>query len=392
MHIGIDAHSIGTGLGGNETYAANLVEALAEVDSTNSYTVYVTKQAAVNRYAHRWSNVRVRMIFPHMPLVRIPLALSVELRRHPLDILHVQYTAPPFSPCPVVATIHDLSFEHLPETFTRRSRMQMRLTIRRTAREAAHIITDSSFSRDDILRTYRLPPERVTVTPLAASSRYKPVRHTGELRRVREKYGIAGDYVLAVGSIQPRKNISRLIEAYDIIYREHILEPLPKLVIVGKQGWLYEGTLRAANRIPARDNIVFTGYVPDEDLPSLYSDARCLVYPSYFEGFGIPLLEAMACGTPTITANCTSLPEVAGDAGLLVDPFNERSIAMAIVRLHKDAELRKQLQLKGFERAKLFNWHQTARLTLSVYENLDARTRCSSVKGRSLLRKALDRF
>ncbi len=138
LHIGIDAHSIGARLGGNETYAANLIEALAEIDTANRYTLYVTKQEAVERFVNRWPNVDLRLTLPHTPLVRIPLTLTVELRRRPIDILHVQYTAPPFTPCPVVNTIHDLSFEHLPETFKRRSWRQMRLTIRRSARRAAH--------------------------------------------------------------------------------------------------------------------------------------------------------------------------------------------------------------------------------------------------------------
>ena len=242
LHIGIDAHSIGARLGGNETYAANLIEALAELDTANRYTLYVTKQEAVDRFTNRWPNVDLRLTLPHTPLVRIPLTLTVELRRRPIDVLHVQYTAPPFTPCPVVNTIHDLSFEHLPETFKRRSWRQMRLTIRRSARTAAHVITDCNFSRDDILSTYHLPPDRVTATPLAASSRFKRVEEAAEIRRVREKYGIAGDYILTVGSIQPRKNIPRLIRAYASLLREGSLDPLPKLVIAGRRGWLYEDT------------------------------------------------------------------------------------------------------------------------------------------------------
>src|SRR5689334_21411042 len=154
MHIAIDAHSVGTGLAGNETYASNLVEALAEMDRENRYTVFVTKAEAEARFGGRWENVTVRRTLPHTPLVRIPLTLSAELRRRPVDLLHVQYTAPPFAPCPVVTTIHDLSFEHIPETFNRRSWMQLRLTVRSTARRAAQIITVSEYSRQDIINTY----------------------------------------------------------------------------------------------------------------------------------------------------------------------------------------------------------------------------------------------
>src|SRR2546425_9563895 len=175
LHIAIDAHSVGARLGGNETYAINLIEALAEIDQTNLYTLYVTKRAAIDRFDRRWPNFKVKQTLPHTPLVRIPLTLSRELRRHPVDVLHVQYTAPPFAPCPVVTTIHDLAFEHLPETFNRRSWMQLRLTVRRTAHRAAHIITVSEYSRQDIGKTYQIAPEQIVVTPAAAPPHFAPV-------------------------------------------------------------------------------------------------------------------------------------------------------------------------------------------------------------------------
>jgi glycosyltransferase involved in cell wall biosynthesis len=360
LHIGFDAHSIGTGLGGNETYASNLIEALAEVDTQNRYTLYVTRQEAIDRYAHRWPNVTIRKTLPHTPLVRIPLTLAAELRRRPIDILHVQYTAPPLAPCDTVVMIHDLSFEHIPETFKRRSWMQLRLTVRRTARSASHILTDSEYSRQDILRTYRLPPERVTTTPLAASSRFKPVHDRGVL----DKYGISGDYILAVGSIQPRKNIARLIRGYT-----HS-DNAPRLVIVGKRAWLFEDTIRAAAISSANDKILFTGYVPERELAALYTGALCFAYPSYFEGFGIPLLEAMRCGTPTITSDRTCFPEVVGDASLIIDPFDEESIAAGLWRMISDVALREQLRSRGFVQSSLFDWRKTARLTLDVYEEV----------------------
>ena len=365
MHIGFDAHSIGTGLGGNETYASNLIEALAEVDTQNRYTLYVTRQEAIDRYANRWPNVAVRKTLPHTPLIRIPLTLAAELRRRPIDILHVQYTAPPLAPCDTVVMIHDLSFEHIPETFKRRSWMQMRLTVRRTARSATHILTDSEYSRQDILRTYRLPPERVTTTPLAASSRFKPVNDP----HVLDKYGISGDYILAVGSIQPRKNIARLIRGYSRMLAQHS-DNAPRLVIVGKRAWLFEDTIRAAAVSSANDKILFTGYVPESDLAALYTGALCFAYPSYFEGFGIPLLEAMRCGTPTITSDRTCFPEVVGDASLIIDPFDEESIAAGLWRMISDAALREQLRSRGFVQSSLFDWHETARRTLDVYEKV----------------------
>jgi glycosyltransferase involved in cell wall biosynthesis len=354
VHIAIDAHSVGTGLAGNETYAANLVEALAEVDRENSYTVYVTRPEAERRFAGRWPNVRVQKTLPHAPLVRVPFTLSAELRRRPVDLLHVQYTAPPFAPCPVVATIHDLSFEHLPETFKRRSWMQLRLTVRRTARRAAHVID----------------PERVTAIPLAASPRFRPVEDDEEIGRVRSLYRIGGEYVLAVGSIQPRKNLARLVRAYALLRRERGRSNLPQLVLVGKRAWLYGETLRAIEEEGAGDSVILTGYVSEADLPALYTGALCFAYPSYFEGFGLPPLEAMSCGAPVLAGARTSLPEVVGDAGLLADPFDEGALARALARLIDDDALRAELRARGLRRARSFDWRDTARMTLQVYRRV----------------------
>jgi glycosyltransferase involved in cell wall biosynthesis len=366
LHIAIDAHSVGAGLAGNETYAANLVEALAEVDAENRYTIYVTRAEAERRFGGRWPRVRVQRTLPHAPLLRIPLTLSAELRRRPVDLLHVQYTAPPLAPCPVVATVHDLSFEHLPETFRRRSRVQLRLTVRRTARAAAHVIAPSEYTRQDLLKSYGLDPARVTVVPLAAGPQFRPVA-AEEVARVRARYGLAGEYVLAVGSIQPRKNLARLVRAYTDLRRQRGRSNLPQLVLVGKQAWLYGETLRAIEESAAREHVILTGYVSGGDLPALYTGALCFVYPSFFEGFGLPPLEAMRCGAPVLAGNLTSLPEVVGDAGLLVDPFDEAALAAALGRLIDDAALRATLRERGLDRARAFDWRETARMTLQVY-------------------------
>ena len=372
MRIAIDAHSVGARLAGNETYAVNLIEALAEIDQSNQYTLYVTKQSAVERFANRWPNFKVQRTLPHTPLVRIPLTLSRELRRHPVDVLHVQYTAPPFAPCPIVVTIHDLSFEHLPETFNRRSWMQLRLTVRHTARRAAQITTLSEYSRQDISQTYGIDPGIITVTQAAAAPMFQRVNNETELQRVRETYGIDGDYILSLCSIQPRKNLRRLIEAYSLLRRLHPEGKLPTLVLAGKRGWLENETMQAAQRDESSGHIRFTGYVADEQLNALYSGAICFVYPSYFEGFGLPILEAMKCGTPVIAGNRTSIPEVAGEAALLFDPFDVPSLVAALQRVLNDSEYRAALGAKGLQRASEFSWQTTARLTLDAYQRATA--------------------
>jgi glycosyltransferase involved in cell wall biosynthesis len=222
--------------------------------------------------------------------------------------------------------------------------------------------------RDDITRTYRISEERITVTPLAAAPRFAPVTDEAKRRRVRERYGLTGEYILAVGSIQPRKNLVRLIRAYTRLSCSHVAGNLPSLVLVGKKAWLFAETIRAAKASGLGKKVIFTGYVPESDLPLLYTDALCFVYPSYFEGFGLPPLEAMSCGTPVITGNRTSLPEVVGDAALMVDPFNEEAITDALRLMIQDTELRHDLSRKGLEQARRFNWRETARLTLDAYE------------------------
>jgi len=370
LRIAIDAHSVGAKLAGNESYAVNLIEALAQIDSVNDYTLYVTTAEARDRFHQRWPNFKVHTTLPHTPLIRIPLTLSAELRKHPVDVLHVQFTAPPFCPCPVVVSVHDLSFEHLPQTFLRRSRTQLRLTVRHSARRADRILTLSEHTRGDVIETYKIDPAKIIAIPLAAPAHFGPIDDAKELQRVRHTYGIDGEYVLSVGSIQPRKNLVRLIKAYASLQGVQTRNRSPKLVIVGKRGWLYDETLRALEETGVKDSVVLTGYVPESDLPALYSGALCFVYPSYFEGFGLPPLEAMKCGAPVVVGNATSLPEVVGDAGLKVDPFDISAIAGAIKELVNNSELRTELRVKGLKRAELFDWRNTARQTLKVYEEV----------------------
>ena len=228
--------------------------------------------------------------------------------------------------------------------------MQLRLTVRHSARKATRVLVLSESVRQDIIETYGISPERVTTIPIAAPAHFRPVTDEKELGRARHSYGIVGDYILSVGSIQPRKNLTRLASAYARLRCERPKGKLPKLVIVGKQAWLYDETLRAIEKSGIGDLTVLTGYVPETDLPALYSGAICFVYPSYFEGFGLPPLEAMKCGTPVIAGNRTSMPEVVGEAGLLVDPFDETAIASAIACLIDNSDLRAELRVKGLKR------------------------------------------
>ncbi len=421
LHIGIDAHSIGARQGGNETYIRNLIIGLSRLDRDNLYTIYLaSRQAAAEwsaRFADEAPNFAVRILPPPTPIVRAPVALAFELRRRPVDLLHVQYTAPPFCPVPVVATIHDLAFEHYPETFTRRGSWQLRLTVRRTARRAARILTVSEFSRQDLLNTYDLPGEKVVVTWNGIEPRFNPINslnslnslnwgpnlaqepHSspgspeGELEtenestRIGAKYGLRGGYLLALGSLQPRKNLPRLIRAYAGL-RRHRPELNPQLVIAGRELWLTNEIFRELDAeigdAPWRSDIVFTGYVPDADLPALYRGASVLVYPSIFEGFGLPPVEAMACGTPVVTSQAGSLGEICGAAARYIDPFDVDSIERGIFDLLTDKAERMRLIGAGIERARQFDWSETAEKTLAVYLAVQGEAGSSARIGRRI--------
>jgi len=375
MHIGIDAHAIGAQQGGNETYIRGLIRALAEVDGQNRYTIFLAEPAAAEEwrdgFVRQFSNFEVRLLSKPTPLVRVPLALAFELRRRPpldrIDVLHVQYTAPPFCPAPVVATIHDLAFEHMPETFTRRGSMQLKLTVRRTAQRAARIATVSEYSRQDLLRTYRLSPEKVAVTYNGIEAHFTPHPvSSNESDEIRRRFGISRDFLLAVGSLQPRKNLVRLIRAYARLRAEHS-GFAPQLVIVGRKLWLADGIFAEVRRQRWAEDVILTGYVADADLAQLYRAATAFVYPSLFEGFGLPPVEAMACGTPVVTSNISSLPEIVGDAALLIDPGDEEALAAALLQIVSDQPLRAKLREQGIVQAGKFTWRAAAEKTLQLY-------------------------
>jgi len=366
MHIGIDAHQVGTQLGGNASYISGLITALGSIDTENQYTLYTTQAEAVRNLVSGFENFKVRLVRPGSPIVRIPFSMNLVLRKEPVDVLLVQYTAPPFAPCRVVSVIHDISYEHIPETFRVAERVRMKLSISQTARSADGVLVPSEYTRQDIITTYKLRPEKVHIVPLAADEIFMRVTDPTELDRVSLKYGLKPGFILGLGSIQPRKNLVRLIDAYSQLSERR--SDIPSLVLVGKKAWLFEESIRAARSLETEGKVRFTGFVPQEDLPALYTLASCFVYPSYFEGFGIPPLESMQCGTPVLAGNRTSLPEVVGDAGILVDPFDVLAISNGIERLLFDDRARNEFREKGFQRARMFSWKYTARETLNILE------------------------
>ncbi|MBI4468946.1 MAG: glycosyltransferase family 4 protein [Acidobacteria bacterium] len=368
MLIGIDAHAIGSRLTGNETYIRNLIPALAELDQEYRYVLFFTIPDAAETWRSRFPNVAVQLVHPGTPYLRIPFVLPWLARRLRIDLLHVQYIAPPRCPVPFVTTIHDISFEHFPEFFRQRDRLIFHRLIRNSAERARRVLTVSEFSRQDLVKTYGLDAERVVLTPNGLGRNFRPIPSSASRDATLARYGIADPYVLSVGNLQPRKNLVRLIRAF-VALREQDDRFTAKLVFVGKKAWLYDEIFQAARASRFGAEIQFTGYVAEEDLPAIYSAARIFVYPSIFEGFGLPVLEALGCGAPVATSNSSSLPEVAGDAAIAFDPLDERALREAMAQLWHDRELSARLRIAGPDRARRFTWRETARLTLAAYQH-----------------------
>jgi glycosyltransferase involved in cell wall biosynthesis len=365
MRFAVDAHAIGRHLTGNEVYVRSLLAAFAQVDKSSAFTAYLSSREAAQAVPQRFD---ARYVSAN-PFVRLAVDLPRAVHRDRPDLLHVQYTAPLWCRVPVVVSVHDVSFLEHPEYFKRTRRAQLRWSVQRTVRDAAAIITGSSFSRDRILAAYPVPEQKVHVVPDAASTTFRPLGRERAQARILERFQFSFPVVLSVGDLKPRKNQIGLIAAFAQLLKS---EPRLKhhLVLAGKDTWFSGRVREAARDSGVGDRIHFTGFVTDDDLLQLYNACDCFAFPSYYEGFGIPILEAMACGRAVACANTSSMPEVADGAGLLFDPYRTDEITRALRDILLDGELRGRMERLGLQRAAVFSWQRTAELTLGVYRNV----------------------
>jgi len=362
MLIGIDASRAARGKRtGTEKYSFQLIRHLVALDQKNRYRLYFDRPPF---YELRIANCELRV----MPFPRLwtHVRLSWEMMRRPPDVLFVPaHVLPIVHPPRSVVTIHDLGYLYFPRTYRALDRLYLDLTTRYNARAAAHIIADSQATKRDLVERYGVEPSKISVIyPGYDEEAFQPVREREAIEAVKARYGIAGDYILFVGTIQPRKNLVRLMEAFSLLKRQ---AADLQLVIAGKKGWLYEAIFRRVEELGLEGQVVFTGYVAEEGLPALFSGARLFVFPSLYEGFGLPVLEAMACGTPVVCSNASSLPEVAGDAAVLVNPRDVEELAGAMRQLVESQEIRAELRGKGLAQAARFSWQRAARETLIAY-------------------------
>lgn len=352
MRVLVDAHQLGRRQTGNETYVRELLRGLRELPGLDLVAAVERGQSNSGVLAPPMS---LRPV-PHNGLARL-LALALAARRVRADLLHAVYFLPPFPGRPTVVTIHDISFERHPEFFGRLSLLRDRLLIRDAARRATRVITVSETSRRDLIELWGVQPHRVVAIPNGVSPLFHPEDEASPPVDLRGR----PLRVLAVGTLQPRKNLLGLLEAVRLVGRD---VPIV-LRAIGPDGFQAD-QIRA--RLGGVSQVQVVGYVPESQLAREYRWADLFVYPSLYEGFGLPVLEAMASGTPVVTSTAGSLPEVAGDAALLVDPLDATAIAGAIRRIAEDDQLRAELRERGVHRATQYSWARTASLHAAVYE------------------------
>lgn len=366
MNIGFDAsRAFIDKKTGTENYSFQILSNLLQIDHTNKYYIYV--RAGYSRPIRSGSENPIPTIIPY-PRLWTQFGLALQTFKDPLDVLFVPAHTLPLIRRPglkTVVTVHDLGAEYLPGTHQLKQRLYLNLMAHHQLKSATHIIAVSEATKQDLIKKVGIPKDKITVIYEGYNEDlFKPYIQTGRHKVCPyNQYNIEpGNYFLFVGTIQPRKNLERLIRAYARVCAGY----QPKLVLVGSKGWLSDEIYKLPKKLGIEDHVKFLGYVPDKNLPALYSGAIAFLFPSLFEGFGLPILEAFSCGCPVLTSNTSSLPEVAGNAALLVDPYSIEEIAQGILSLTTNHKLRTRLAKLGLEQVKNFSWQKAAEKTLEV--------------------------
>lgn len=369
MLISIDARGAtwyaGTGIG---TYTREIVKNLLEMDRENYYYLFWSGRdyEALKSYPNASISISSRKHHRFWEQYYIPDIL----KNKKVDLYHVPQNGiglPQVKNSIYIATIHDLIPYIMPETVGRGYLTKFISQMPSIISSIDMIITVSEWSKRDIMKIFDISEDRIAVTHLAADSIFKPLDKYEVQEYVKEKYGIEGSMILYLGGFSPRKNVKSILVAFSMIYKN--LSKDYKIVIIGSAKDDHQFLIKLAQTLNIGDNVLFTGFVPYEDLPFFYNASDVFVYPSLYEGFGLPILEAMCCGTPTITSNVSSIPEVAGDGAMLINPFDTEELSSAMANVLENNNVKADLISRGFERAELFDWKKTAYETLKVYEN-----------------------
>jgi glycosyltransferase involved in cell wall biosynthesis len=379
MRIGIDYTAAVRQGGGIGRYTRSLIRALSEIDAEREYTLFVAGGRDAGDGLGPWpANFRIRSVplsdrWLHILWQRLRLPVPIQVITGHLDLFHSpDFVLPPLGRTQAILTVHDLSFLRVPQFFVPGFREYLEGAVSRAAGRATHILADSESTRCDLVELLAVEPERITVIYPGVEPRFQPVCDATVLDRVRARYDLPEKFVLSLGTLQPRKNFEGLIEAFGCLLASRGDGPDIadlQLVIVGGRGWMYEDTFALVRRSGLLDRVRFPGFADDCDLPAIYSLATVFAFPTWYEGFGLPVLEAMACGTPVLAANNSSLPEVVGEAGLLVDASDVEALADGLARLLTDSELQARLVVAGRERARCFAWERAAWQLLEAYRS-----------------------
>lgn len=363
MRIGIDAsRATVRDRTGTENYSLRLVNELVKLDGGNEFILYF-RDPPPPGYFPEGEGVTCQVI--SFPRLWTHVRLSWEMLISSPDILFVPaHVLPVVHPPRTVVTIHDLGYLYHRDAHRTLDWCYLHLSTIYNARMATKVIADSNATRRDLVEKYDISPDKIVTIYLAHDENFKPVEDAELVNAVLRRYNIDGEYFLALGTLQPRKNLMGTISAFAAMRRLYAIKQ--KLVIAGKRGWLSEAIFKKARSLGIEDEVIFTGYVDEADLPALLTRATALVFISLYEGFGLPALEAMACGTPVIASSVSALPEVVGDAGILADPQDTLAVAAAMAQVARDPQVRAELSAKGIERAKLFSWRKCAEETLEV--------------------------
>ena len=373
MLIGIDAsRAFGRNRTGTENYSLYLVRALAELAGAHRLRLYVSQTPPCGLLPH-YDHVEYRVMAWRRLWTHTRLAW--ELVQHPPDVLFVPaHVLPIIHPSRSVVTIHDLGYIHYPDMHTAMARRYLDWSTRHNARGARRIVADSRATRDDLVACYHVDSAKIDVVYPAGAGQLEPVRDPERLQAARAKYGLSSSYYIHVGTLHPRKNLVGLLDAFTSLVSRSAVPGDTQLVLVGREGWLYDDIVARAAAPELRGRVILTGYAPEEDLAALLSGAIAYVLPSWYEGFGLPALEAMACETPVVCSNVSSLPEVVGDAALLVDPADTAGIADAMARVCQDRVLAEDLVRRGTAQVRHFGWNRTARQVLDILEDVGGLT------------------
>jgi glycosyltransferase involved in cell wall biosynthesis len=368
VHIGIDATALPQQPVGAGNYIIQLVRTFSRQTSQAEFTVFTQRHALPLLAVNERPGFKLVALPDASPAPRLlweQAVFPVLATQHKLDLLHsLHYTMPMAYPGRTVVTFHDMTFFLFPHLHTLPKRYFFRLFIQLSRRRAAAIIADSESTRQDAIHLAKVPPSKIHTVLLGVTPDFHPESDPAVLQAVRQKYNLPERFLLFVGLLEPRKNLPALLQALASLPPQ---QPQVKLVIVGRQGWMYQQTLRLVQSLGLAERVHFTGYVDQTDLPRVYNLAEMAVYPSTYEGFGLPVLEAMACGTPVITTDVSSMPEITADAGVLVPIGDIPALAQAIERLLSDPVERKHRAALGLERAAYFTWERTAAQTIDVY-------------------------